>query len=197
MNRLLPALAFPRAPSGWQALPLRLIAGYGFMEHGWAKLVRGADVFSGILHALGLPAPTLLAWITIAVELLGGAAVLAGWQMLVGGIPVFIGWALIDIDFDPRPVSHVAWMAVAYSAIVPMIFCHWAWFRIVAIYPAAVAAIGTLAIPVVSVIAASLLKDEPIGLSEILSLGLVLTSLILVLVVPALKNRAAALPEPE
>ena len=123
--------------------------------------------------------------------------VLAGWQMLVGGIPVFIGWALIDRNFDPSPVSHVAWIAVAYSAIIPMIFCHWAWFRIVAIYPAAVAAIGTLAIPVVSVIAAALLKNEPIGLSEILSLGLVLMSLALVLVVPALRNRAAPLPEPE
>jgi drug/metabolite transporter (DMT)-like permease len=124
-------------------------------------------------------------------------AALAGWQMLIGGIPVFIGWALIDIGFDPRPVSHVAWIAVAYSAIMPMIFCHWAWFRIVAIYPAAVAAIGTLAIPVVSVIASALLKGETIGLSVILSLGLVLMSLALVLVVPALKNRAMAVPEPE
>jgi drug/metabolite transporter (DMT)-like permease len=124
-------------------------------------------------------------------------AVLAGWQMLVGGIPVFIGWALIDIDFDPRPVSHIAWLAVAYSAIVPMIFCHWAWFRIVAIYPAAVAAIGTLAIPVVSVLASALLKHEPIGMPEILSLALVLMSLMLVLVVPALRNRNAAVPEPE
>lgn len=122
---------------------------------------------------------------------------LAGWQMLVGGIPVFIGWALIDSGFDPRPVSHIAWISVAYSAIVPMIFCHWAWFRIVAIYPAAVAAIGTLAIPVVSVTAAALLKGETIGISEVLALGLVLMSLVLVLVVPAIKNRTARLPEPE
>jgi drug/metabolite transporter (DMT)-like permease len=122
---------------------------------------------------------------------------LAGWQMLVGGIPVFIGWALLDRNFDPHPVSHVAWIAVAYSAVIPMIFCHWAWFRIVAIYPAAVAAIGTLAIPVVSVIASALLKHEPVGLSEILSLGLVLMSLALVLVVPAVKSRAALVPEPE
>ena len=122
---------------------------------------------------------------------------LAGWQMLVGGIPIFIGWALIDRGFDPAPVSMKAWIAVAYSAIVPMIFCHWAWFRIVAIYPAAIAAIGTLGIPVVSVIAAAVLKHEPIGVSEILSLGLVLAAMALVLVVPALKNRAAVLPEPE
>jgi drug/metabolite transporter (DMT)-like permease len=121
--------------------------------------------------------------------------VLAGWQMLVGGIPVFIGWALIDIDFDPRAVSHVAWISVAYSAVVPMIFCQWAFFRIVRLYPAAVAAISTLAIPVVSVIAAALLKHEPIGVSEILSLGLVLMSLALVLIVPALRKRAAPVPE--
>jgi len=122
---------------------------------------------------------------------------LAGWQMLVGGIPIFIGYLVIDRNFDPRPVSNIAWAAVAYSAIVPMIFCHWAWFRIVSIYPAAVAAIGTLAIPVVSVLAATYLKHEAIGVSEILSLGLVLTALSLVLIVPALKNRAATLPEPE
>jgi drug/metabolite transporter (DMT)-like permease len=122
---------------------------------------------------------------------------LAGWQMLVGGIPIFIGWALIDRNFDPRPVSTIAWIAVAYSAIVPMIFCHWAWFRIVAIYPASIAAIGTLGIPVVSVLAATLIKHEAIGLPEILSLGFILISLILVLIVPALKNRAAPLPEPE
>jgi drug/metabolite transporter (DMT)-like permease len=122
---------------------------------------------------------------------------LAGWQMLIGGIPIFIGWALIDRGFDPAPVSRTAWIAVAYSAIVPMIFCHWAWFRIVALYPAAVAAIGTLGIPVVSVIAAAVIKHEPIGLPEILSLGLVLAAMSLVLVVPALKNRALVVPEPE
>jgi drug/metabolite transporter (DMT)-like permease len=123
---------------------------------------------------------------------------LAGWQMLVGGSPVFVGWALGDSGFDPGAVSSTAWIAVAYCAVIPMIFCHWAWFRVVAIYPASVAAIGTLAIPVVSVIAAAVLRHEPVGVSEVLSLALVLTALALVLVVPALKNRrAAALPEPE
>ena len=34
---------FFRPPSGtrWAALPLRLIVGYGFMEHGFAKLSKG------------------------------------------------------------------------------------------------------------------------------------------------------------
>lgn len=54
------------------AIPLRLIIGYGFMAHGYAKLVRGPEHFTNILHVLGMPVPELLAWATIIVELLGG-----------------------------------------------------------------------------------------------------------------------------
>jgi uncharacterized membrane protein YphA (DoxX/SURF4 family) len=60
-------LAWPQLQS-WYAVPLRLIVGYGFMEHGYAKLVRGPENFIAILHALGVPAPALMAWATIAVE---------------------------------------------------------------------------------------------------------------------------------
>ena len=35
----------------WSALPLRLIVGYGFAAHGYAKLARGPDAFIDILHA--------------------------------------------------------------------------------------------------------------------------------------------------
>lgn len=62
----------------WAPIPLRLIVGYGFWAHGYAKLVRGPELFIGTLHALGVPAPTMLGWATIAVELGGGLAVLAG-----------------------------------------------------------------------------------------------------------------------
>jgi putative oxidoreductase len=57
---------------------LRLIVGYGFMAHGYAKVANGPDQFISILHALGVPFPTLMGWATIAVELMGGAAVLMG-----------------------------------------------------------------------------------------------------------------------
>ena len=51
-------------------LPLRLIVGYGFMEHGYAKLIHGPERFVAILHALAVPVPELMAWATIMVELL-------------------------------------------------------------------------------------------------------------------------------
>jgi putative oxidoreductase len=69
---------FPSLREDWYAIPLRLIVGYGFMEHGYAKLARGPDDFAAILHALGMPAAALLSWATVLVELLGGFAVLAG-----------------------------------------------------------------------------------------------------------------------
>jgi DoxX len=43
-------------------IPLRLIVGYGFMEHGLAKLAKGPDAFVVILHALGVPAPHFMVW---------------------------------------------------------------------------------------------------------------------------------------
>ncbi len=74
--------------SKWAPLPLRLIMGYGFLEHGYAKLVKGPEAFATILHALGVPSPHLMAWLTILTEVLGGAAVLAGAFVLMASIPM-------------------------------------------------------------------------------------------------------------
>src|SRR6201996_3529851 len=62
----------------WAPIPLRLMVGYGFMEHGFAKAARGFDAFPAILSAMGLPAPQFLGWLTITVDILGGLAVLLG-----------------------------------------------------------------------------------------------------------------------
>ena len=74
----------------WAPIPLRLIVGYGFMAHGYAKLMKGPDVFVGILHALGVPAPHLMAWLTIIVELLGGFAVLLGAFVPLVSLPMAV-----------------------------------------------------------------------------------------------------------
>lgn len=74
----------------WWAIPLRLIVGYGFMEHGTAKLARGPESFTAILHALHLPAAPLLAWVTIVIELLGGLAVVIGAFVPLVSVPMVI-----------------------------------------------------------------------------------------------------------
>lgn len=72
----------------WAPIPLRLIVGYGFMEHGYAKVVHGPAHFAAILHAMNVPAPELMAWLTILTELIGGAAVLLGVLVPLASIPM-------------------------------------------------------------------------------------------------------------
>jgi hypothetical protein len=73
--------------SRWAPIPLRLIVGYGFMAHGFAKLTKGPDAFATILHALGVPAPHFMAWVTILTELLGGLAVILGAFVTLSALP--------------------------------------------------------------------------------------------------------------
>jgi len=83
-------LAFRARPSAarWAPLPLRLMVGYGFMEHGFAKLSRGPEAFAAILHTIGGPAPHLMAWLTILTELVGGLAVLLGAFVALVSLPM-------------------------------------------------------------------------------------------------------------
>jgi putative oxidoreductase len=77
-----------RASGGWAAIPVRLIAGFGFMAHGYAKLANGPDHFVGILRALGVPVPALMGWATILTELVGGLAVFVGAVVPLVSIPL-------------------------------------------------------------------------------------------------------------
>lgn len=77
-------------PAAWYALPLRLMIGFGFIQHGYAKFARGPDDFIGILHAMGVPAPFLLGWATILVEVIGGLMILIGALIPLATIPMVI-----------------------------------------------------------------------------------------------------------
>jgi len=116
-------------------------------------------------------------------------AVLTGWQLLLGGIPVTIGAIAFDRDFDPGLVSWEAWVATAYAVIVATLFCHWAWFKLVNRFPAVAISVGTLAIPVVGVLTSAIGLGEPVGWDALTALVLVLTALFLVLILPALQSR--------
>jgi putative oxidoreductase len=77
-------------PASWYALPLRLVVGFGFMQHGYAKLARGPEDFINILHAMGVPIPFLLGWATIIVELVGGLFILLGALVPLATIPMIV-----------------------------------------------------------------------------------------------------------
>lgn len=74
----------------WAPIPLRLIVGFGFLQHGFAKLGRGPEHFAAILQALGTPAPHLMAWLSILTEIFGGVAILLGAFVPLAAIPMAI-----------------------------------------------------------------------------------------------------------
>ncbi|MBV8191378.1 MAG: DoxX family protein [Alphaproteobacteria bacterium] len=71
-------------------MPLRLVVGFGFVQHGYAKLSRGPDGFIAILNAIGVPFADLLGWATIVVEIVGGLLILAGAFVAVAAIPMIV-----------------------------------------------------------------------------------------------------------
>lgn len=118
-----------------------------------------------------------------------GSARLAGWQLLFGAVPVVTGALLMDGLPAPAGLSTEALLATVYIVALPMVFCHWAYFQLVRLFPAALAAIGTLAIPVLGVLSSAVVLGESVGVRELTSLVLVCGALGAVLGRPVLRRR--------
>lgn len=103
----------------------------------------------------------------------------AGWQLLLGGVPIALLAPLVD-GFWLGPASATTWLAAAYVTLVALVACYAAWFKLVQIVPASIAAIGSLAVPLVALIAGALALDEPFGAAEAASIVLIGAALALV-----------------
>jgi putative oxidoreductase len=97
----------------WAPIPLRLMVGYGFMEHGFAKLSKGVDAFAAILHAMGVPASHFMAGLTILIELVGGFAVMLGAFVPIVSIPMVavLSVAMVTVHL-PYGFSSIKLLAV-------------------------------------------------------------------------------------
>ena len=115
--------------------------------------------------------------------------ILIGWQLLIGAVPITAGAVILEPPPDMSALSTEVWIALAYLVALPMVYCQWAYFYVVQIFPAAIAAIGTLAVPVVGIFSSAWLLGEEVGPPEFLALGLISMALFVVLVMPGLRRR--------
>ena len=76
------------ATSRFALLPLRLAAGAGFLAHGWAKFHRGPEKFAVLLHHVGVPFPSFMAWVGTSTEVGGGIALLLGIGVTLVCVPL-------------------------------------------------------------------------------------------------------------
>jgi drug/metabolite transporter (DMT)-like permease len=113
---------------------------------------------------------------------------LTAWQLLFGGVPVVIGAIVLERDFDPGLVGAGAWLATAYAAMFATLFCQWAWFKLIHSFPAVAISIGSLAIPVVGVIASAVGLGETVGVDVVAALALVVLALFFAMILPALRS---------
>ncbi len=69
---------------------LRIVLGIAFAVHGWSKLSGGVDGVAGFFGSLGIPVPTLIAWVVTIVELVGGLLLIVGALTQIAGLLLFI-----------------------------------------------------------------------------------------------------------
>lgn len=117
---------------------------------------------------------------------------LAAWQLLLSAVPVTLGAIALESVPDVSSLSSRAIVALIYLYAFPMVFCQWAYFKTVRLFPATVAAVGTLMVPVVGVFSSSLILYEQIGWREFVALALTCSSLACVMLLPALRRGGGA-----
>lgn len=108
--------------------------------------------------------------------------VLVGWQCAFGGIPIFLA-AGLAVDYSTVGFPSL-WplLSVIYNIFIPFVFCYYAYYEVVRIFPVGVATIGMLATPIVGLFSGALLRAEPLGWAEYSALALVVLALALPIV---------------
>jgi drug/metabolite transporter (DMT)-like permease len=93
----------------------------------------------------------------------------AAWQVGLGCLPVAIVGLLLETSHWSA-VTPLGWWLLVYSVLGQFCIAYVCWFAALARLPASVAAIGTMAVPVIGVVASALALHEPLGAGQIAAL---------------------------
>ncbi|HJZ19766.1 MAG TPA: DMT family transporter [Bradyrhizobium sp.] len=93
----------------------------------------------------------------------------ATWQIGIGSLPVAAAGFLFETA-NVAAVSSLGWMLIVYATVIQFCVAYVTWFAALARLPASVAAIGTMAVPVIGVAVAAVWLHEPLGIGQISAL---------------------------
>ncbi|MBR0844420.1 DMT family transporter [Bradyrhizobium liaoningense] len=93
----------------------------------------------------------------------------ATWQIGLGCLPVVLAGLVLETTHLSN-VTPVGWALLVYSVVGQFCIAYVAWFAALARLPASVAAIGTMAVPVIGVVASAIALGEPLGAGQIAAL---------------------------
>jgi len=95
------------------------------------------------------------------------------WQVGLGCLPMLL-FGLVVEQPDLAKLSSTGATVLTYMTLGPMGLCYLTWFAALQRLPASTAALGTLTVPVIGVIAATLVLGEPLGVRQIIAAALTL-----------------------
>src|SRR4051795_11736568 len=125
--------------------------------------------------ALGFAVGTVLAKkLPLALPPLSAAA----WQIGIGCLPVAVVGLFVE-KADVAALSNLGWILIVYSTLIQFCVAYVSWFAALARLPASVAAIGTMAVPVIGVVASAIALHEPLGPGQIAALAFTLAGVVL------------------
>jgi drug/metabolite transporter (DMT)-like permease len=102
----------------------------------------------------------------------------AAWQIGIGCLPVAVAGLLLE-NSDIAAVTNLGWMLLIYSTVIQFCVAYVSWFAALKRLPASVAAIGTMAVPVIGVVTSAVALHEPLGPGQIAALIFTLAGVVL------------------
>jgi drug/metabolite transporter (DMT)-like permease len=102
------------------------------------------------------------------------------WQVVISLPPILLG-ALIFDGLPSHWPSTKALVATIYTGAVPMALGTATWFALVKLLPAQVAALSSIAIPIVAIVSGVLILDEPLSALQAVAIASTVLSLWLAL----------------
>lgn len=131
-------------------------------------------LFAGLCWAIGTFIVKRTTWPGMGLSL-------TFWQVVVTWPPIALGALVIDGLPTAWP-STMALTATIYTGAVPMAFGTAMWFALVKLLPAQVAALSSIAIPIVAVVSGVLILHEPLSALQAVAIASTVVSLWLALV---------------
>jgi drug/metabolite transporter (DMT)-like permease len=93
----------------------------------------------------------------------------AAWQIGIGCLPITVIGLLFE-HANVAAITRLGWILLVYSTVIQFCVAYVSWFAALARLPASVAAIGTMAVPVIGVVASAFALHEPLGPGQIAAL---------------------------
>ena len=131
-------------------------------------------LFAGFCWAIGTFVVKRTSWPGMGLSL-------TFWQVVIAWPPLALGMALID-GWPRHMPSTAALAATLYTGAVPMALGTAAWFALVKLLPTQVAALSSIAIPIVAIVSGVLFLHEPLSPLQAVAIASTVLSLWLALV---------------